>query len=263
MLMSLLFRIGDILKGRVGTYTVAKKLQESVWLRKPVVVKSLPDYPRVRNERDVLKRFQDRTRCLRPLVDEIVEPSDCLTIVLRHLQSDLLDVSIQKTLNRKELKYVCRQSLEALRVLYDDGFVHTDLKPDNVFVNFREGDLGGCYPVNSAWAKFGTLEGAPIWSNIWSFGAVLISLIHGGNLNLFRPRGMESRRQFRYFAFPAKFEQVAGPETINCILYLMHEIPLEQTTPFSQTTEREVTKKDKSFIGKIMMLDWRDRPTAT
>jgi hypothetical protein len=42
----------------------------------------------------------------------------------------------------------------------------------------------------------------------------------------------------------------------------MHEIPQSQTTPFQRTTEREVCQKDKAFIGKIMMMDWRDRPTA-
>jgi hypothetical protein len=44
--------------------------------------------------------------------------------------------------------------------------------------------------------------------------------------------------------------------------YLMHEIPQSQTTPFSRTTEREVSLNDKEFISKIMKLDWRDRPTA-
>lgn len=69
--------------------------------------------------------------------------------------------------------------------------------------------------------------------------------------------------QFRYFApFPAKFEEIAGPETISSILYLMQVVPRESTTPFSQTTEHEVGKDDREFIGKIMKLDWRDRPTA-
>lgn len=35
-----------------------------------------------------------------------------------------------------------------------------------------------------------------------------------------------------------------------------------QTTPFHKTTETEVGKRDKEFIGKIMMMDCRDRPTA-
>jgi hypothetical protein len=39
-------------------------------------------------------------------------------------------------------------------------------------------------------------------------------------------------------------------------------IPRSKTTPFHRTIEQEVSKKDKEFIGKIMMMDWRDRPTA-
>jgi hypothetical protein len=44
--------------------------------------------------------------------------------------------------------------------------------------------------------------------------------------------------------------------------YLMHVVPGEKMTQFSRTTEREVCKKVKEFIGKTMMTDWRDRPTA-
>lgn len=193
-------------------------MQRNHLAQETVVVKSVQDHPRVKNERDVLKRFQNRTQYVRPLVDEIVEPSAPVTIVLKHFQSDLLDASIKQTLNRKELKYVSRRILEALRVLHDDGYVHTgtsnlycssevvtdqaqDLKPDNVFVNFQEGDvrfsdvrlgdLGGCCPTDSDLAKSGTLVGAPIWSSpevilempwntatdIWSFGAVVRTIL--------------------------------------------------------------------------------------
>lgn len=48
----------------------------------------------------------------------------------------------------------------------------------------------------------------------------------------------------------------------HAILLLMHEIPQSQTTPFSRTTEGEVSLKDKEFISGMMKLDWRDRPTA-
>jgi hypothetical protein len=73
----------------------------------------------VENERDVLKRFKDRTPYLRPLIDEIEEPSDPSTIVLKYLEDHLLKASIKNTLNRKELKYVSRRILEALKVLLD------------------------------------------------------------------------------------------------------------------------------------------------
>ncbi|GIK02312.1 hypothetical protein Aspvir_006361 [Aspergillus viridinutans] len=299
--MSLL-RQGQVLRGNLGKYVITKQIQETVWFaenqtKAKVIAKGVYGHPRVTNERDVLKRFQGRTPYLRPLTDEIQEPSEPPIIVLRYLEDHLLSSSIKKQLSRKELKHVARCILEALNVLHEDGYVHTDVKPDNIFVNYREGDnrfsdvqlgdLGGACSTNSAIAKEGTPIGAPMWSSpevimetpwntatdIWSFGAVLISLIYGGNFNLFRPRtvpyGHEEynlevlKQQFRYFGpFPPKYEEIAGPETVTAILYLMQEIPQSQTTPFQRTTEREVCQKDKAFIGKIMMMDWRDRPTA-
>ena len=69
--------------------------------------------------------------------------------------------------------------------------------------------------------------------------------------------------QFKYFGpFPAKIAEIADPEAVQSILYSMQNIPKEKTTPFSQTTEREASKRDNVFISKTMKLDWRDRPTA-
>ncbi|KAG4431421.1 hypothetical protein IFR05_013090 [Cadophora sp. M221] len=223
--MPSLFRLGQVLRGSFGKYAITKEIQDTVWFAKNqaeenVVIKGVQGHPRVENERNVLKRFQDRNPYLRPLIDEIEEPSDPPTIVLKYLEDHLLNASIKKTLNRKELKYVSRRILEALKVLHE-----------------------------------------------------LIGLIYGGNFNLFRPRnvspdheeyGLEVRkRQFRYFGpFQAKYEEIASPETIAAIMCLMEEIPQSQTTPFHRTTEKEVGKNDKEFIGKIMMLDLRDRPTS-
>jgi serine/threonine protein kinase len=91
------------------------------------VIKSVLNHPRVENERNVLKRFQHRTPHLRPLIDEIDEPSFPVTIALMYLQRDLLDASVAKTLNRRELKYVSRCVLEAIKTLHEDGFVHTGI----------------------------------------------------------------------------------------------------------------------------------------
>lgn len=163
------------------------------------VVKSVIGHPRVRNERDVLSRFQHRSEHIRPLIDEIQDPAEPVTIVLRHLDDDLLDSTIKQTLNRKELKYVSKGVLEALSVLHDEGFVHTDVKLNNVFVNYKKddsdmrfsevqlGDFGGSYHQESKWAKSGTPIGAPVWNSpevllelpwntatdIWSFGTLV------------------------------------------------------------------------------------------
>ncbi|KAK2782624.1 hypothetical protein FQN52_000834 [Onygenales sp. PD_12] len=249
-----------------------------------VVIKGVRDHPRVEHELAILKTFQSKTSSLRPLIDEIdKDPS-----------------SKKRALNQKELKFVSSRVLEALKVLHEAGYAHTDVKPDNVFVNYRDtdaengmrfsevqlGDLGSTYRADCRWAKSGTPLGAPMcrspemimetpWgtpSDIWSFGAVLISLIYGGDFNLFDPTtvpyGHEEynlevlKRQFQYFGpWPGKYEEVANPETVQAIQWIMQEIPKSKTTPFSMIAEREVCRKDKEFIGKIMMMDWRDRPT--
>jgi hypothetical protein len=51
------------------------------------------------------------------------------------------------------------------------------------------------------------------------------------------------------------YQEIVSQETVNAILYLMQDVPAATTTPFSKTTEREVRKRGKEFIGKIMMMD--------
>jgi hypothetical protein len=92
-----------------------------------VVIKSVKGHFRVANERDVLRRFSGRSPYIRPLLEEIVEPPEPTTIVLRHLDSHLWQASGERTLNRKELKYVSRRVLEALQVMHRDGFVHAGM----------------------------------------------------------------------------------------------------------------------------------------
>ena len=90
------------------------------------MIKSVRHF-RLRNERDVLKRFQGRTSSLRPLVDEIEEPSELPALVLKYLDDDLLSASATRRLTRLEIKHVARKVLEALEVLHEDGYVHTGM----------------------------------------------------------------------------------------------------------------------------------------
>lgn len=81
------------------------------------------------NERDVLKVFTSRSKHIRPLLDEIVDPVKPTAIVLSHLQSTLLQATIRQKLNRAEIKFVCRGVLEALAVLHSGGYVHAGELP--------------------------------------------------------------------------------------------------------------------------------------
>ncbi|QVM12546.1 hypothetical protein D8B26_007169 [Coccidioides posadasii str. Silveira] len=121
-------KLGQFLTGAVSTYTVTKQLGEFIWLGsnkvgQTVVIKSARHF-RIANERDVLRKFQSRTPHLRPLIDEIVEPADLPAIVLKHLEDDLL-TALNAKLSRREIKYASKRVLEALKVLHEDGYVHT------------------------------------------------------------------------------------------------------------------------------------------
>lgn len=89
------------------------------------MIKSTRNNLRITNERDVLKKFQSRTPYICPLIDEILEPVDPPAIVLRHLEDDLLASSNEKRLTTKEVKYVSKRVLAALKILHEDGVVHT------------------------------------------------------------------------------------------------------------------------------------------
>ncbi|KAE8330980.1 kinase-like domain-containing protein [Aspergillus sergii] len=248
-------RLGQCLRGRNRIYVIGKQLQETVWLasNQPVIVKSLFQPP-----------------FIRPLIDEIVEPSDSPTIVLKYLDDNLLNTSLFKRLT------------EALNVLHDNNFVHTDVKPDNILVSYGQGDVrftdvqladcGNTVPADSAYAKDGDLIGAPIWrspeaqlrigwgtqTDIWSFGALLITLLSADNFFLFNPDVPADhdkyelkilQRQCQFFGpFPLTYREICPQET--------------KKKPFSRISEQEMSEEDKEFILKIMKLDPRDRPSA-
>jgi hypothetical protein len=145
VIMSISYRLGQVLKGRLATYTLTKEIYNTVWLAsyaqhrlttedrsltshrnssgETVVIKGV-NHSRIKTERDVLRKYQDRLP-IRPLVDEILEPTEPPGIVLKYLESDLMSVSSKKTLNRSEIKYVARIVLTTLAALHQDGYVHT------------------------------------------------------------------------------------------------------------------------------------------
>jgi hypothetical protein len=68
-----------------------------------VVIKTVSNHPRVKNEADFLKLYQNRSPHLRPMVDEIIEPYNYPIIALRHLDDHLLNASIDRALNASQL----------------------------------------------------------------------------------------------------------------------------------------------------------------
>ena len=83
-------------------------------------MKTAPDFL-LRNERDILKRFQTIST-LRHLIDEIEDPP---LLVLELLDSILLIESSTKKLQSSEVKHVTKAVLQALAALHEEGIVHT------------------------------------------------------------------------------------------------------------------------------------------
>ncbi|KAE9969015.1 hypothetical protein EG328_007130 [Venturia inaequalis] len=302
--MTTLYKLGQTLRGRLSTYTLTKEIYNTVWLASNnggeiVVIKGVR-HSRIKNERDVLQKFQNQTP-IRPLVDEILEPIDPPGIVLRYLDSDLLAASTSKTLNRSEIKHVARIVLKALTVIHEDGYVHTDIKPNNVLCNYRRdedvqqdgsiirfsevllADFGSCVPSSSNYAQQGELIGTSIFrspeaslklpwgpsTDIWSFGALVISLFFG-NYHIFSPRvsvddpehdRIVLERIHMFFGpFPLTYKTLADSKTLNYLAEIMNNVP--QRKPFGMIKDKEFEPEDKTFLLEIMKLDPRDRPTV-
>ena len=128
---------------------------------------------------------------MRPVIDEIEDPAEPVTIVLKYLDDNLQHASDKQTLSRKELTFVSKRILQALSILHDDGYVHTgrfysiiypksysltfkiDVKLDNVLVNYGQGDArftdvqlgdcGGTYHIDHRYPKECSVIGAPMW----------------------------------------------------------------------------------------------------
>lgn len=79
----------------------------------------------MKNERDTLHRFQNRTPSIRQLIDEVETSNGPPSIILRYLDVDILQASNTQRLIQLEVKYVARGVLKALALLHTEGFVHT------------------------------------------------------------------------------------------------------------------------------------------
>ncbi|KAI4187881.1 MAG: hypothetical protein LQ346_005423, partial [Caloplaca aetnensis] len=286
--------VGNEINGFHGTYRTVEQLHRNIWratetkTSQNVVIKSAPKY-RFNNERSILTRFQS-VHTLRRLLDEVEEPP---LLVLEHLDSNLLDESGSATLESSEVKQVAKAVLQALAALHAEGIVHTDVKPDNILVNHgsngarfsdvKLADCGDSTHVDSV-EELHTI-GAPIFrspeamldlvwgtpTDIWSFGATLISLLIGKHWHIFMPLETDPddpaynvevmKRIIQYFGPPPKsYKTLADPlrlEILTNICWASGKL-----RPFRLATTAEISTADRDFICKIMRLDPRDRPTA-
>ncbi|KAK3311893.1 hypothetical protein B0H66DRAFT_578709 [Apodospora peruviana] len=247
----------------------------AVYLARNLSVKSIRGHWRLRNEADILKRYQSETRFLRPLVDDIHDPADPPSIVLCYLDSDMLTESNKKRLSRPETK----QAGSPMSKL-DNIFINHGQGDDQRFSDIQLGDCGGVVSQDSSFAKEGHFIGAAFtrspeatfqlpWgtaTDIWSFGAAMLSLVFGGGYHLFNPKiekvepgsdGYEFivlKRMHRFLGpYPQSYKDFKDENTITIINSINAQGPLAM--PFHRVGRREVPKLPWNFLLKIMKLD--------
>ncbi|KAF8861186.1 kinase-like protein [Acephala macrosclerotiorum] len=307
--MAASIKIGQRLEGKLGSYLISAQVAKDIWTAiksgtqsGKVVIKTAPK-ERFENERDVLKHFRNRLH-IRQLLDETKDPP---SLVLQHLDDNLLDASNKKTLQRSDVKLVAKRILQALQALHEDGYTHTDIKPNNILVNYGSGrlrfddvqlaDFGDVCRVDPKdYLKVGLdgpLIGAAIFrspeamlqlrwgqsTDIWSFGATLISLIWGSDWHMFEPDPKDAKfdddtylihvliRQLAHFGpVPESYADLISMEDIDSWTILANANQWmknnRKARPFTLIQDDCLTEEDRTFLLKIMKLDPRDRPTA-
>ncbi|RMY68309.1 hypothetical protein D0863_07213 [Hortaea werneckii] len=272
---------------------------------------------RLQREKEALQRFEGHAG-IRQLLD-FAENPPCL--VLENLQVDALRSATKAPISRQNIKTIARSILSALESLHANGITHTDIKPDNILLNYdqegttvveakladcgkprkplsgrrklilRSHSTGDAYEADLATNPHGAahvigagifrspeaLLGLP-WStstDIWSFGATLISLFWGRGFHIFKPAGVKAddsefpahvlTEQARYFGpFPLRYQELLDEES-ESILAAIHVLIEQEGTrkPFSLVEDEEILPEDKEFLCDIMRLDPLDRPTAS
>ncbi|QVM09576.1 hypothetical protein D8B26_004231 [Coccidioides posadasii str. Silveira] len=109
-------------------------------------------------------------------------------------------------------------------------------------------------------------------TDIWSFGALVVSVLYGEGFHIFKPDVpvdhdeydlkilMEHHRCFG--PFPLSYQEIADEGRLEVLMWIMENSPAESLRQFRLTTSREICQEDQGFVLRIMRLDLRDRPTA-
>ncbi|KAF4977539.1 hypothetical protein FDECE_18344 [Fusarium decemcellulare] len=117
----------------------------------------------------------------------------------------LTNVISLNSLKEGEIATICSQILQAVQCLHTSGFIHRDIKSDNVLLS-RNGvvklcDLGLCERISNNHDKLSEMAGTPHWMapeifesqgygrevDIWSFGITVVEMIDGEPPHLATP----------------------------------------------------------------------------
>lgn len=302
-------QIGRVLSGRLSSYTVQEQLYRTIYSAissagERVIIKTERVTHQLNNEKGILAHFRN-TPHIRLLLDEVSDPP---ALVLNRLDGDILEAAKDKPVTGKDLKYVARTVLERIRDMHEAkplGFIHTDVKPRNILVDYGQHekgesdrfsevqltDFGDAFPttaVQDLSIKQSSI-GAPLWrspeaimgmrwgtpTDIWSYGATLLSLVYGRGFHLFRPRSSSPHdpadcdfqvlvQQASHFGpFPDSMKELADENALEMMDKAWQAVQdSKMYQPFETTANADVGQEEMGLLLDIMKLDPRDRPEA-
>ncbi|AEO60074.1 hypothetical protein MYCTH_2308902 [Thermothelomyces thermophilus ATCC 42464] len=287
------FEHGQILQGRISSYTIAAALrnrQGGPWLatgpkQERVTVKAAPA-KRLENEARMLRLFQG-CDSIRQLVDKVEDPR---SLVLEYMDDTAFNLLKAKRLPKAEAKRALKATVQALVVLHEKNIVHTDIKPDNILVKYspagtlyKLGDLGDCSTPDVPSNDGGHLIGAELFcapevllgipwtvkADIWGLGATGITLITGRYIFLPRnaPPPGDPRLSLAVLQIQNDFYGPISRQALHGLADDSIQPLLEQFEvnyrPFPLSSASDmINQEDLDFFGHIMKIDPRQRPTA-
>ncbi len=149
------YRIGDELRGHILEEELGVGAMGVVWrarhahLHHNVAIKAL--HPELCTDADVLRRFFREAQVVNALnhpnivriIDFVDEEGRPPYVVMEYLEGDsLVSLLAPDALLRLDACFaITRQIADAMATVHDQGLVHRDLKPDNVFVERRDGGV--------------------------------------------------------------------------------------------------------------------------
>ncbi|KAL9023335.1 MAG: hypothetical protein Q9196_007265 [Gyalolechia fulgens] len=276
-----------------------------------VTIKQAAKY-RLDNELRILQAL-DGNPWIRPVVDTVEEPPSLVLRYLDDNLLDASNQRRLEKADIKFVARNVLRALDALheRGYVHTGDFHDsipvaigpdsiiDVKPNNILVNygrdsarFSEVQLADCEDTCMIDPDADPLEGPVIgaaifrspeamlnlrWrapTDIWSFGATLISLIWGDNWHIFKPDNVDvDKDEYPLLVFikqasifgpiPLSYREIADDARLEILTQTIHYINENKLKkPFHLSADKELSKEDRTFICKIMKLDPRDRPTA-
>ncbi|KAL2060283.1 hypothetical protein VTL71DRAFT_9678 [Oculimacula yallundae] len=296
------FRRGQLMTGVRYSYHLvqpAHRRSNNVWIASmenrqadidpaKVVIKSAIQVL-LQNETKHLNALRGSNR-IRQIIDTVVSTP---AIVLEYVEGDLRSLSIRRKLERIEIKTIAKQLLEALAFAHARNIVHTDIKPQNILLSgFRDGVK---YPKRSikladfanasepsdhqispkafrspeSW--LGLPWGTP--ADIWSFGAVMGSLMMGPYGELFGSSAKDD--EDASIEILRKTNSMIGPYPLALLERAGGDWPA-LFKEFADMDEEEggsltwkmvvqdlkLPEGDGAFIERVLKIDPAERPTA-